>query len=124
MGDEAREMTRSEQFWYRVWGQHWLARTIFSKRFWNEPFKDYPQTWYYMPHWNPMKLFLQRLCGMIGGHENSNTEWCYGGGDFVDSNCRWCDKVIKIPISEARFRYPTFNEWRPDKTMTFDNEEG
>ena len=118
----AKEMTRSEQFWYRVWGQRMIARTIFSKRFWNEPFEEYPQTWYYMPYRGLTRRFLQGLCGFICGHEKSDTEWGYGGGKYVDNWCRWCNKVIKVPISEARFRYPTFNEMRPDKTMTFDDE--
>ncbi len=112
--------TPPEQFWHRMWGQHWPARTIFAKRFWNEPFKDYPQTWYYMPHWKPTKLFLQWLCGIICGHEHSKTEWGFGGGKFVDHWCRWCNKCIQVPISEARFLHPTFNEMRPDKTMKFD----
>ncbi len=111
----AKEMTKAEQFWYRVWGRHWLARTIFAKRFWNEPFKDYSQTWYYVPHWKPMKSFLQGLCWLICRHEKSDTEWGYGGGEYVDNWCRWCNKVIKVPISETRFRHPTFNEIRPDK---------
>ncbi len=34
------------------------------------------------------------------GHEISKTEWGYGGGLFVDRNCRWCDKVIKVPKYE------------------------
>lgn len=118
----AKEMTRAEQFWWRVWGQHWPARTIFAKRFWNEPFDEYPQTWYYMPNWKPMKLLLQWLCGITCGHEKSKTEWGYGGGEYVDNWCRWCNKLLKVPISEARFRHPSFNEWRPDKTMKFDDD--
>ncbi len=115
-----RNMTRSEQFWYQVWGKRWLARTIFSKRFWSEPFKDYPQTWYYMPQRGPGRRFCQMICGLFGGHEHSKTEWGYGGGEYVDNHCRWCDKVLKVPITEARFRHQTFNEMRPDKWTDFE----
>ena len=115
----AKEMTKADWFWYHVWGKRWLVRTIFAKRFWNEPFEDYPQTWYYMPYRGVAKRVLQWLCGLIGGHEKSKTEWGYGGGDYVDNWCRWCNKVIRVPISEARFTHPTFNEMRPDKTITF-----
>ena len=45
-------------------------------------------------------LFLQWLCGILTGHEISKTEFGYGGGGYIDRNCRWCDKVIKIPIKE------------------------
>ncbi len=117
--EQAHEMTRSEQFWYRAWGRHWPARTIFAKRFWNEPFNDYPQTWYYMPYWKPMKRLIQWICGVVGGHEKSKTEWGYGGGEYVDNWCRWCNKVIRVSISETRFRHPTFNEMRPDKRPEF-----
>ena len=43
---------------------------------------------------------LEWLCGKLTGHELSKTEWGYGGGKFVDRNCRWCDKVIKVPKQE------------------------
>ncbi len=94
---------------------NWLARTIFDKRFWAEHRQFYPQTWYYMPYWKPARKVCQIICGIIGGHEHSKTEWGYDGGDFVDDRCRWCDKIIKIRIEEARFRHKTFNEMRPDK---------
>lgn len=62
-----------------------------------EIFKEYPQTWNYMPHSRWLRAKLQILCGKLIGHEGSKTEWGYGGGDFVDNNCRWCDFVLKVP---------------------------
>jgi len=109
--------TKAQQFWHKVWGRWWIARTIFSKRFWNEPFKDYPQTWCYMPHWKILKLPIQWFCGVTCKHELSETEWGFGGGDNVDCWCRWCNKMLSIPITEARFRFPVFNAMRPDKMI-------
>ncbi len=120
--ENAEEMTQSERFWSRVWGRYWFARTIFAKRFWNEPFDDYPQTWYYMPRWKPMRKFCRFMCGIFTGHELSETEWGYGGDGLVDRHCRWCDKLHRVPISEARFAFQTFREMRPDKTMIFDEK--
>ncbi len=117
-----REMTPFDMFWHKIWFNTWLARTIFSKRFWNEPFDDYPQSWYYMPHWKWLRTPLQFLCG-LRGHEPSKTEWGYGGGGKVDTWCRWCNHVSQVPISEARFRYPTFNKMRPDQGFISSPEE-
>lgn len=47
-----------------------------------------------------LRPFLLWLCSKLTGHEPSKTEWGYGGGRFVDRNCRWCDKLLKVPISE------------------------
>jgi hypothetical protein len=44
---------------------------------------------------------LQWLCGILSGHELSETEWGYGGGKMVDRNCRWCDKTIHVPMAES-----------------------
>ena len=83
---------------------------------------DYPQTWYYMPpRWSrraqergktkhstlgyPLCLFLEFFCGLIGGHELSKTEWGYGGGDYADRHCRWCDKVIRVPKESIYFQF-------------------
>jgi hypothetical protein len=66
----------------------------------------YPQLWYCWPRWagrrNP-RIFRVRtwLCGKLTGHELSRTEWGYGGGKFVNMNCRWCDKAFSIPLSES-----------------------
>jgi len=35
------------------------------------------------------------------GHEHSKTEWGYGGGGMIDRNCRWCDKLIQVPMNET-----------------------
>ena len=48
------------------------------------------------------RRFIQWLCGVLTGHEISKTEWGYGGGKFVDCNCRWCDKLIKIHKEESK----------------------
>jgi hypothetical protein len=37
------------------------------------------------------------------GHEISQTESGYGGGRWADKWCRWCDKLIKVPIEESPF---------------------
>lgn len=79
----------------------------------------YPQTWNMMPkqwketnetHPNGQKkmvrkhshwmVFLEWLCGVLTGHEISKTERGYGGGKFLDYHCRWCDKLIQVPIQE------------------------
>jgi len=90
--------------------------------------KDYPQTWYYMPRrWTKkmkrakLRLFLEFLCGILGGHELSKTEWGYGGGDTADRHCRWCDKVIVVPKESIFFQ---FKDSDPRPLMQiFDNNE-
>lgn len=47
-----------------------------------------------------MRPLLQKICGWMTGHEPSRTEWGYGGGKFVDRNCRWCDQLLQVPIAE------------------------
>src|SRR5208283_2278439 len=47
-----------------------------------------------------LRPLVQWACGLVSGHEPSRTEWGYGGGKFVDRNCRWCDHRIKVPIQE------------------------
>jgi hypothetical protein len=81
---------------------------------------QYPQTWWmkkYIPlnlcrRWivykgkylhNPLYYILTSLCGLLTGHEKSATEHGYGGGDYIDCNCRWCDKVILEPIEESKW---------------------
>lgn len=81
---------------------------------------QYPQTWWmtkYIPlrlcrRWivykdkylhNPLYYILTSLCGLLTGHEKSSTEHGYGGGNFIDRNCRWCDKVILEPIEESKW---------------------
>lgn len=89
-----------------------------SRPFQKEDNKDYPQTWYFMPlNWFPRR-FLQTLCGILGGHEISETEWAYGG-KYVCVNCRWCDKSIEITSDQALDLFPdseflrdTIKKWR------------
>ena len=78
----------------------------------NKGKKYYPQLWYCMPkRWKGSKggrnhyrtkvsLFLQWLCKLLTGHELSETEWGYSGGNFIIRNCRWCDEYIKVPKNE------------------------
>ena len=40
----------------------------------------------------------QWFCGKITGHENSKTEWGYGGGEYADVWCRWCNKMGRVPV--------------------------
>lgn len=63
----------------------------------------YPQLWYSWPikRGTEARARLERCCGFLAGHELSMTEWGYGGGKFVDHNCRWCDKQIKVPVLES-----------------------
>ena len=66
---------------------------------------NYPQLWYCWPRWTGRKhkIFYGirvKICGFFTGHEISKTEWGYGGGNFVDRHCRWCDKVIRVPKQE------------------------
>ena len=68
---------------------------------------EYPQTWYLIvrrPRW--IQWILRSLCGLVIGHEPSLTEWCYGGGAFVERNCRWCDKVIYVPKDSVIDEFP------------------
>ena len=85
----------------------WLSKN------WNKN-KDsnYPQTWYYMPKRRRFpwaRRILQCACGIFGGHELSNTEWGYGGGDYADRWCRWCDKMIVVPKESIYFQFRDSN---------------
>lgn len=67
--------------------------------------RQYPQLFNVWPSWtsrrNPRIYRLRTvLCGFLTGHELSETEWGYGGGNLVDRNCRWCDLLIQIPKRE------------------------
>ena len=82
--------------------------------------KDYVQGWYCIGIRHGEKYKYSRpiaefICKLLTGHEISKTEWGWSGGEFIDCHCRWCDKVIKIPKDEARFRFDTFNEWGKDQ---------
>jgi hypothetical protein len=59
---------------------------------------EYPQLWYV---WNKNRFyyrFIVFLCSILTEHELSKTECEYGGGNFRDGHCRWCDKLIKVPM--------------------------
>ncbi len=74
---------------------------------WSTHSRDYPQLWdiwYFKP--KPLSRWLRRhviekICGVLTGHEPSETEWGYGGGDYVDRWCRWCNKLLKVHRKEA-----------------------
>lgn len=78
---------------------------------WRERRQPYPQLWYCMPRkdrWPWIAAALQWLCGLTG-HELSNTEWGYGGGDYADRRCRWCNKKIKVPKDSIRFAFKEYS---------------
>lgn len=100
------------------------ARFIFSFHR-NNKGKDYIQGWYCLPkrsRWPRLRRLCESLCGILTGHEVSNTEWGYGGGSHVDGNCRWCDKRMPIPLEEARFRWAMFNDVALDMDFEADND--
>ena len=77
-----------------------------SKNWYKNKGKDYSQTWYYMPKkFRNLRKIIQCICGLWDGHELSNTEWGYGGGQYADRWCRWCDKRIKVPKDSIRFNF-------------------
>jgi len=97
-----------------------------SKNWYKNTDANYPQTWYYMPKswkktknlsskktkhsfWYPLRIFIQFLCGLLGGHELSKTEWGYGGGEYADRWCRWCDKRVQVPKESIYFQFKDTN---------------
>lgn len=72
---------------------------------WRESRHLYPQTWWLVPGRRNRNGFLYRCitatCGFLTGHELSATEKGYGGGVYMDCNCRWCDKGIQVPLAEC-----------------------
>jgi len=62
--------------------------------------REYPQLWHtwswIAPRGTRRRELLYRICGILTGHEISKTEWGYGGGNFVDRHCRWCDKLMRV----------------------------
>ena len=46
----------------------------------------------------------------LGTWQFGSTEWGYGGGKFVDRNCRWCDQPIKVPKQEEAVPHPALDE--------------
>ena len=55
--------------------------------------KKYPQIWWFRR--------LRKVAGYVycrrHGHEISETEWGYDGGDTEDRWCRWCNALIVVP---------------------------
>lgn len=67
---------------------------------------EYPQLWWVVSKYpQPIKKVIQFLCGLLGGHELSKTEWGYGG-EHVDRWCRWCNKFIQVPKTSIYFTHP------------------
>jgi len=66
---------------------------------WKYNRKSYPQLWdtwsWIAPKKSKRKNLLYFICGILTGHEVSETEWGYRGGNYIDRNCRWCDKVMR-----------------------------
>ena len=90
--------------------------------------KGYFQTWTLVSSIRSIKFigeylskFIQYLCGIICGHEHSKTEWGYGGGDYADSWCRWCNKMIQIPKEEYHAQPGPKNQW---KFVSINSAEG
>ena len=73
---------------------------------WKYDRKSYPQMWHlwgkYLGYRNKKRKFIERICGLLTGHEPSKTEWGYGGGNYVDRWCRWCDKLMKVHKLEEK----------------------
>lgn len=69
----------------------------------------YFQTWMYVSKINRVPIIgkfvakaIQFGCG-IRGHELSKTEWGYGGGEYADCWCRWCNTLIRVHKSVVQF---------------------
>lgn len=63
---------------------------------------EYPQLWCHIPikRRTRRRRFVEWLCKISTGHEISKTEFGYGGGGMADYHCRWCDKLIQMPLRE------------------------
>ena len=88
----------------------------------------YRQTWwivcrYFGKREGWRRKVIEKLCGFFAGHELSKTEWGYGGGNFVDRHCRWCDKIMK----EHKLETKVPDELSEDDSLTnlgfYDREE-
>ena len=68
---------------------------------------DYPQTWYFVSgRGSRIAGFVEWACNLITkGHELSETEWGYSGGEFADCYCRWCNKKIRVSKSVIQFKF-------------------
>ena len=89
--------------------KRWVLSFLFGRFKKNRNCKKYPQTWFYATRirgsfpWT--YALLQFLCWVVGGHELSETEWSYGGGDYADRWCRWCNKHFYVPKESVYFRF-------------------
>ena len=71
----------------------------------------YPQTWHLVTvRARPIRLGLVFLCGLVTGHELSETEWSYGGEAYAQRNCRWCDKSFHVPKDQIYTEFPDSSE--------------
>lgn len=66
----------------------------------------YFQTWMYVSRMNRIPVIgkyavktIQFVCA-LRGHEPSKTEWGYGGGEYADVWCRWCNHAWQAPVKE------------------------
>lgn len=72
----------------------------------------YFQTWAFVCRFpKPVKVLIQRVCARLTEHHLSNTEWGYGGGQYVDRWCRWCNQLVKVPAERTpeKFRAHVFH---------------
>ena len=75
----------------------------FNKKAKEKEMKGYFQTWMYVSKISKTPFVgiclaktIQKLCSSVCGHEPSKTEWGYGGGEYADRWCRWCNKLMKV----------------------------
>jgi len=64
----------------------------------------YPQFWLVRPHF--MWRQVQDVCDVFVGHELSETEWGYGGGEYADLHCRWCDRCFQVRLEDTYDKFP------------------
>lgn len=62
----------------------------------------YPQLMFFLPSKSRCERFLRPLCARLG-HELSETEHGYAGGDFEDRWCRWCGQHVSVPKGKFAF---------------------
>lgn len=74
----------------------------------------YPQLWYCMPQNKYIKISLQFLCKIFGGHELSKTEWGYNGGEYADCWCRWCNRLVQVSKTSLYFTHPQSKDMMKD----------
>ena len=60
----------------------------------------------------PLQAIFQFLCWLVTGHKPSETDHGYGGGQWADTWCRWCDKRMKIPLDDSEMwgKFPDFGD--------------